>query len=59
IRHDQYIYIPINSTKGKQQGKASDCELKNQPRIQKSQQENYQPHLLDVLERINTDNLLS
>ncbi|WP_177176144.1 restriction endonuclease [Trichormus sp. NMC-1] len=59
IRHDQYIYIPINSKKGKQKGKASDCDLKNQPRIQKSQQENYQPNLLDFLERINTDNLLS
>lgn len=45
IRHDGYIYIPINYKKGKQKG-----DLKKLPKIQKDQDEIYQPNLLDFLE---------
>ncbi|MEH2039837.1 restriction endonuclease [Nostoc sp.] len=49
IRQDEWIYRPINSTKGKHKGNVSDCEFRNKRRKDKSKGKYRQLNALDLL----------
>jgi hypothetical protein len=49
IRQDEWIYRPINSTKGKHKGNVLDCEFRNKRRKDKSKGKYRQLNALDLL----------